>query len=379
MKVKNLPIILITASISLFTLTWLFSTNTFAVLTCEVTSKGPYWIGGSFEIKAYDFIHPDSNYVIRLEKDPDRIVQRDLETFVPRGTKFPLNVLLSSPLKDPEDQARWFVRIVELTSSRIPDANKCDPATITIEARPPSCPDMDCTFSEIDPDPDCASGLREVTGTASPVPGCPGPCCYVDGCSRWTCYVAPPESCTVTRDSETSWTVTGSGLIAFTDYNVLLNKIIYGGQTTDSKGDFRRTGITPFKSGSFTVDLNQVGSAKIINCGTIDCPLCGGAPGKNPCKDLDGDGIPECPTAIGNIPFDMVPFARRILQIGIGLSGGIVLILMVIGSIRVVTSSGDQQKLNGGRDMIIAAVFGLLFLIFSVMILRFIGFNIVGL
>ena len=66
-------------------------------------------------------------------------------------------------------------------------------------------------------------------------------------------------------------------------------------------------------------------------------------------------------------------FAQRVLNIAIGLAGGIALILMVIGSIRVLTSSGDQQRLAGGRDMIVAAIAGLLFLIFSVLVLRFIG------
>jgi len=51
---------------------------------------------------------------------------------------------------------------------------------------------------------------------------------------------------------------------------------------------------------------------------------------------------------------------------------------MVIGSVRVLTSSGDQQRLAGGRDMIVAALAGLLFLIFSVLILRFIGIHILG-
>lgn len=122
---------------------------------------------------------------------------------------------------------------------------------------------------------------------------------------------------------------------------------------------------------SFTVDTAG---------GTISPPLkdpdnrdnLPGALGRNPCVG----GI--CPTALGNIPADPKRFAQRILQIASGLAGGIALILMVIGAIRVLTSSGDQQKLAGGRDMIVAAVSGLLFLIFSVLILRFIGINIVG-
>lgn len=104
--------------------------------------------------------------------------------------------------------------------------------------------------------------------------------------------------------------------------------------------------------------------------------------GQNPCAELrpDGKSIPgDCPTALGDIPTNPKAFAEKILSIAIGLGGGIAFILMVIGSIRVLTSSGDQQKLSAGRDMIVAAIAGLLFIIFSVMILRFIGVEILQL
>ena len=101
-----------------------------------------------------------------------------------------------------------------------------------------------------------------------------------------------------------------------------------------------------------------------------------GSSGKNPCEDPVTKQVTECPTALGNIPTDISGFAGKILSIAIGLAGGIALILMVIGSIRVLTSSGDQQRLAGGRDMIVAAIAGLLFLIFSILILRFIGIEI---
>lgn len=113
-----------------------------------------------------------------------------------------------------------------------------------------------------------------------------------------------------------------------------------------------------------------------------------GGSGKNPCATPVPDPNDptktimkptDCPTAIGDIPTDIQGFAARILEIAIGLAGGLALILMVIGSVRVLTSSGDQQKLAAGRDMIVAAVAGLLFLIFSVLILRFIGIQILNL
>lgn len=96
--------------------------------------------------------------------------------------------------------------------------------------------------------------------------------------------------------------------------------------------------------------------------------------GQNPC----GPTGAACNTALGPISTKPQVFASKILALATGVAGGIALILMVIGSIRVLTSSGDQQKLSGGRDMIIAAVAGLLFLIFSVLILRFIGLEIFG-
>lgn len=105
-------------------------------------------------------------------------------------------------------------------------------------------------------------------------------------------------------------------------------------------------------------------------------------------EDFSGDGTPtqgrnpcsatSCPTALGDIPTDITAFAQKFLGIAIGLAGGIALIILVIGSIRVLTSSGDQQRLGGGRDMIVAAIAGLLFLIFSTLILKFIGVSILG-
>ena len=95
-----------------------------------------------------------------------------------------------------------------------------------------------------------------------------------------------------------------------------------------------------------------------------------GPPGRNPCEDG------TCPAALGNISTDIASFSTQFLSIAIGIAGGIALVLMVIGSIRVLMSSGDPKGVGAGRDMIIAAVAGLLFLIFSVLILKFIGLNI---
>lgn len=97
----------------------------------------------------------------------------------------------------------------------------------------------------------------------------------------------------------------------------------------------------------------------------------GGTPGENPCD-------PDCETAIGNFSTNPLDFVGKVLSIAVGLAGGIAFILMVIGAIRVLTSAGNPQSVNAGRDMIVAALAGLIFIIFSVLILRFIGVNIFG-
>ena len=43
------------------------------------------------------------------------------------------------------------------------------------------------------------------------------------------------------------------------------------------------------------------------------------------------------------------------------------------GAVRIVTSAGNPSGINAGREMIISAISGLLFIIFSVTILNIIG------
>lgn len=91
--------------------------------------------------------------------------------------------------------------------------------------------------------------------------------------------------------------------------------------------------------------------------------------GQNPCAGG------TCETALGPISTDATEFAQNFLSIGLGLAGGIALIFMVYGSMRVLISGGDPKRVSEGREIIIAAIAGLLFIILSVLILRFIGIS----
>lgn len=146
-------------------------------------------------------------------------------------------------------------------------------------------------------------------------------------------------------------------------------------------GESGRTNCTDnFRVGTYIMVVKNfnsganAGSASFI----VQSPSGGGTTGpagQNPCA---GGATGSCNTAIGSIPTNPTAFVGKILTIAISLAGAIALIIMVIGSIKVLMSAGDQQRLANGRDMIIGAIAGLLFLIFSVLILRYLGSDLFG-
>jgi hypothetical protein len=84
-------------------------------------------------------------------------------------------------------------------------------------------------------------------------------------------------------------------------------------------------------------------------------------------------------TAIGCIPITATDDTIGwLLGWAIGISGGIALILIAVAGFTIMTASGDPQKLNGGRELLTAAVSGLILIIFSVFLLRLIGVSILA-
>lgn len=97
------------------------------------------------------------------------------------------------------------------------------------------------------------------------------------------------------------------------------------------------------------------------------------------CRDCAGaDGQDGVWTAVGCIKRDPVSIAERLIQVGLGMGGGVALIMTLAGGFILSTSQGDPQKANQAKEMITNAVIGLLFVIFSVVILQFIGVTILN-
>lgn len=163
----------------------------------------------------------------------------------------------------------------------------------------------------------------------------------------------------VTNDADFTYPFTSLGLNAG-DYTTSLI-----GQNNNSDG---------FVFGTISFKIDPAGGLITSRTGGT----AGAGAGNNPCTVGPGGTGGQCETALGNIPTSVKGFAEKILAVSTGIAGGIALILMVIGSVRVLASSGDPKAVGAGREMIVAAVAGLLFLIFAVLILRFIGVNILG-
>ena len=82
-------------------------------------------------------------------------------------------------------------------------------------------------------------------------------------------------------------------------------------------------------------------------------------------------------TAIGCIPVsDSQKLAEFWLRWGLGIAGGIALILIVYSGYLMMTSQGDPHRLESGKELLTAALMGLVLLVFGAFILRFIGVDI---
>jgi hypothetical protein len=85
-------------------------------------------------------------------------------------------------------------------------------------------------------------------------------------------------------------------------------------------------------------------------------------------------------TAIGCIPVnDQNALVGFFLRWGVGIGGGIAFLLILLAGFQIITSRGDPNRLKAGQELMTSAIAGLLLLIFSVIILKIIGFDILRL
>lgn len=96
------------------------------------------------------------------------------------------------------------------------------------------------------------------------------------------------------------------------------------------------------------------------------------------CKDGLGEfaGNPGSWSVLGCIPTFPDKFIQWLLEKAINIVGGLAFLMILFGSFKVATSSGNPEALNEGKDIIFAALAGLIFIVFSVVLLKIIGADI---
>jgi Na+(H+)/acetate symporter ActP len=82
-------------------------------------------------------------------------------------------------------------------------------------------------------------------------------------------------------------------------------------------------------------------------------------------------------TAIGQIdPTNLQGFVQQLLNLAFGVAGGIAFLLMLFGVFQVMTSAGNPERMKSGSELITSALTGLLFIVFSIFILKLIGITV---
>lgn len=93
--------------------------------------------------------------------------------------------------------------------------------------------------------------------------------------------------------------------------------------------------------------------------------------------DTTGTEIPKhYYTVIGCLSTEPQEFVKSLLGVVFSISGGIAFLAILGGSAIVLTSTGDPERLQFGKDMVTSSIFGLLLIIFSVFLLHFVGYDV---
>ena len=84
-------------------------------------------------------------------------------------------------------------------------------------------------------------------------------------------------------------------------------------------------------------------------------------------------------TAVGCIAVKPVEFTQDFLTVSIGIGGGIALLLLLYATALITLSQGNPQKIQSGQQIIAAVIQGLILITLSVVMLNFLGINILNL
>lgn len=84
-------------------------------------------------------------------------------------------------------------------------------------------------------------------------------------------------------------------------------------------------------------------------------------------------------TALGCIPFETTGFTSSLLTFLAGMAGAISLVVMLAATVQIMTGGDNAEQVKKGKELFTGAITGLVFIIFSVTLLKIIAGDIIKL
>lgn len=84
-------------------------------------------------------------------------------------------------------------------------------------------------------------------------------------------------------------------------------------------------------------------------------------------------------TALGCLSVDTTGFTTQLLTFLAGIAGGVALIIMLGATIQIMTGGDNAEQVKKGKELFTGAVTGILFIVFSVTLLKIIAGDIIQL
>lgn len=89
--------------------------------------------------------------------------------------------------------------------------------------------------------------------------------------------------------------------------------------------------------------------------------------------------FPEGDDQTSALPSRVEKIVNYLITFGIGIAGGVAFLMLVYGGFKFIFSLGNPENVQQGREVITAAIIGLIVVVFSVFLLKLIGISILGL
>ena len=202
--------------------------------------------------------------------------------------------------------------------------------------------------------------------------------------------VLEPEECNISANptnitsDDRKTTITATGLDPGKQYRFVLSNaegVVYSSEikTPDANGTVSYVQSFQYINGSGNVTALPLGDYKIVYF-PLDDP-------DNRCVAnvtlfsvtyVDRPPPASIPTPFGPVCGTAVCLAEAFLNTGLGVVGGVAFLLMVLGAYRLIFAGGNPESVKGGREIITAAIAGLVVVIFAIFILNLLGIGILG-